>query len=65
LKIVVANIKRLYKIAIEKFDSQGVWFPDTSGVETPRTSEEYGQDDLDDGVEGTQSVTTSTTDATR
>ncbi|EXL93287.1 P-loop containing nucleoside triphosphate hydrolase protein [Fusarium oxysporum II5] len=65
LKIVVANIKRLYKIAIEKFDSQGVWFPDTSGVETPRTSEEYGQDDLDDGVEGTQSVTTSTTDTTR
>ncbi|KAL9570108.1 hypothetical protein ACKAV7_005616 [Fusarium commune] len=65
LKIVVVNIKRLYKIAIEKFESQGVWFPDTSGVETPRTSEEYVQNDLNDGVEGTQSVTTSTTDTTR
>ncbi|KAF6521699.1 hypothetical protein HZS61_013227 [Fusarium oxysporum f. sp. conglutinans] len=65
LKIVVANIKRLYKIAIEKFESHGVWFPDTSGIETPRTSEEYGQDDLDDGVEGTQSVKTSRTDTTR
>ncbi|SCO86051.1 uncharacterized protein FRV6_10178 [Fusarium oxysporum] len=64
LKIVVANIRRLFKIAIEKFESQGVWFPDTSGVETPRTSEEYGQDDLDDSVEGTQSVATSTTDTT-
>ncbi|KAF4946137.1 hypothetical protein FGADI_11415 [Fusarium gaditjirri] len=61
LKIVVENIKRLYDIAIEKSQSQGAWYPDASGFETPRTSEDYGQDDLVDG----QTVTTTMSDTTR
>ncbi|KAJ4223561.1 hypothetical protein NW760_010177 [Fusarium oxysporum] len=62
LKIVVENIKRLYEVAMEKSESQDGWFPDTSGVETPCTSEGYDRDELDACVEERQTATTSTTD---
>ncbi|KAM5517661.1 DEAD/DEAH box helicase [Fusarium oxysporum f. sp. phaseoli] len=62
LKIVVENIKRLYEVAMEKSESQDGWFPDTSGVETPCTSEGYDRDELDACVKERQTATTSTTD---
>ncbi|KAF4419171.1 hypothetical protein FACUT_11551 [Fusarium acutatum] len=64
LKIVVENIKHLYELAIEKPESQYDRYPDTSGVETPRTSEEYGQDEQHVILEEIQRVALSTTNET-
>ncbi|RBR15256.1 hypothetical protein FVER53590_03468 [Fusarium verticillioides] len=61
LKIVVENLKRLYKLTIEKPESQYDAYPDTSGVETPLTSEDYGQDEHHDVLEEIQRVALSTT----
>ncbi|KAF5252019.1 hypothetical protein FANTH_2973 [Fusarium anthophilum] len=55
-KIVVENIKRLCELAIENPQTQGAWVPDTSGVETPRTSENDGQDARHDMLEEIQRV---------
>ncbi|KAG5793660.1 hypothetical protein H9Q69_007310 [Fusarium xylarioides] len=64
LKIVVENIKRLYELAIEKPKSQYDGYPDTSGVETPNSSEEYGQDQQHDILEEIQRFALSTTNET-
>ncbi|PNP80928.1 hypothetical protein FNYG_05743 [Fusarium nygamai] len=64
LKIVVENLKRLYELAIEKPESQYDAYPDTSGVETPRTSEDYGQDEHHDVLEEIQRVALSTANDT-
>nr|RBQ90112.1 hypothetical protein FVER53263_03468 [Fusarium verticillioides] len=61
LKIVVENLKRLYELTIEKPESQYDAYPDTSGVETPLTSEDYGQDEHHDVLEEIQRVALSTT----
>ncbi|KAF5600908.1 NB-ARC domain-containing protein [Fusarium pseudoanthophilum] len=63
LKIVVENIKHLYELAIEKTESQYGGNPDTSDVETPRTSG-YGHDEHDDILEEIQRVALSTTNDT-
>ncbi|KAF5989504.1 hypothetical protein FBULB1_883 [Fusarium bulbicola] len=63
-KIVVENIKRLYELAIENPQTQGAWDPDTSGVETPRTSENDGQDERHDMLEEIQRVALSMTNET-
>lgn len=63
LKLVVENIKRLYQLAIEKPESYGASDPDTSGVQTPRTSE-YSQDIHHDILEEIQRVALSTTNET-
>ncbi|KAG5805560.1 hypothetical protein H9Q74_009414 [Fusarium xylarioides] len=61
LKIVVENIKSLYEFAIDKPESQYDGYPDMSGVETPSSSEEYGQDQQHDILEEIQRVALSTT----
>ncbi|CZR35957.1 uncharacterized protein FPRO_03783 [Fusarium proliferatum ET1] len=63
LKLVVENIKRLYQLAIEKPESYRASYPDTSGVQTPRTSE-YSQDIHHDILEEIQRVALSTANET-
>ncbi|KLP14966.1 uncharacterized protein LW94_8335 [Fusarium fujikuroi] len=63
LKLVVENIKRIYQLAIVKPESHGAYYPDTSGVQTPRTSE-YSQDMHHDILEDIRRVALSTTNET-
>ncbi|KAF5562157.1 hypothetical protein FNAPI_3327 [Fusarium napiforme] len=63
-KIVVENIKHLYELAIENPESQYDGYADVSGLETPRTSNDYDQDDHHDILEQVQCVALSTTNET-